>query len=148
MRWLGDPFFRSLATPLGFGGAVSSISYLRSEIGDVGNDTVVVTFSSDINSPGTDYSAGVTIKINGSDATISSATRQTDKRVVHYVLSADGDANDVVTWEYDAGTGDLEDLASGQVMSSVSAKTSTNNIATHFWFNLASDSGHLVTLGV
>lgn len=64
------------------------LKYGWAEIGLVDAQTVAVTFTDEVEAG--DYAAGVTIEVNGSAWTISSATRQADKRVVHYVISSGG----------------------------------------------------------
>jgi hypothetical protein len=135
-----------------FGGAVqgddtTAPAYSSAEEGDVTNPTVAVLFSENIVSPGADYAAGVTIKVNTVAATISSATRQVNKRWVYYVLASTPDANDGITWEYAAASGDLEDEA-GNALEDVAAETVTNNIGRHLRFNDAPNSMHLVTVGL
>jgi len=115
--------------------------FLASQAGDTSSATVEVRFARPVFSPGGDYALGVTIKVNGSTATISSATRQSDTAVVHYVLSVAFDANDVVTWEYTGG--DLRDANdSSKALATVAAQTVTNLVGTHFWFDVTEDSGH------
>jgi hypothetical protein len=111
--------------------------YSSGEIGDTGTTTVEVTFSENINA--TDYKAGVTIKANSVSQTISTATRQGDQTVVHYVLSAALDVNDGITWEYDDDFGDYED-DDGNPMADVSAQAVSNYIGSHLYFDTADDA--------
>lgn len=106
-------------------------NYLSSAIGLSADDTVEVTFAEDVNSPSLGYDAGVTIKVNGGAATISSATRQVDQSVVHYVIGSTPNQGDTVTWEYSIASGDIEDQANiPNAMGDVSAKSVTNYIGT------------------
>ena len=79
-------------------GALGSLplTYGAGEIGFVSNTTVVVSFSEPVKA--SSYVAGVTIKVNGVPATISSGTRQMDKSVVRYILSAP--VSDIATVEF------------------------------------------------
>jgi hypothetical protein len=121
--------------------------YVSGEIGDIDTSTVEIVFSKDVLAAGDDYSTGVTIKINGVAAVISSGTRQVDNEIVRYVLSAPADINDVITWEYSDTTG-LITNTDGEPMLSVSAQTVTNNIGSQLYFDDFNASGHLATTGV
>lgn len=104
-----------LDTP-GFGSA---------EVGAVLATTVAVTFSTEITS--SDYKAGVIIKVNTVSKTISSATRQTDHKVVYYVIPAVANG-ETVTWEYAALTGVIASEVDGSPLEDVSAQSVTNNV--------------------
>ena len=111
------------------------------EEGDVTNATVAVTFSEEVFSA--DFTVGITIKINGVSATISSATKQGDPILVYYVLTAPyADANDGITFEYSDVAGDYADGASNQ-MGDVAATAITNNVGRHLRFNDAPNSMHI-----
>jgi len=115
-------------------------TYNSGEAGDVGSTTIEITFSEAITS--TDYAAGVTIKVNAVAATINSATRQDNQSVVHFVIAAAADIDDVITWEYDDAVGDYQDLA-GNALADVAAQTCTNYIGSHLYFDEKEDSAHL-----
>ena len=127
-----------------------NIGYSISYVGTVStySDVIEVCFNRPVNSPGADYSLGVTINVNASPATISSAARQSDTRIVWYTLAAEVDANDVITWEYDSGVGDLEDATNSTTLPTVAAQSTTNYIGSHWWFNFDENSGHILTTGL
>jgi hypothetical protein len=75
-------------------------TFASAEVGTVGATTVAVTFSEAVTAVGNDYTSGVTITVNGSAATISSGTRQTNQALVYYVLSAPVVYGDTITWAY------------------------------------------------
>lgn len=110
------------------GGSLGAPTYLLGEVGDVADDTVVIVFTGDITSPSGDYDLGVTIRVNGVAATISSATLQPDGATIYYVLSAAVVADDLVTWAYDSGVGDLEGAVTGDPVATIAAQTVANNV--------------------
>ena len=111
----------------GVGKYLQSIpDYSSGEVGAVAATTVVVVFSENVYA--TNYATGVTIKINGSAQVISSATRQTSKDTVHYVIPA-ADANDVVTFEYSATTGLIVSEDDAEPIETIAAQTVTNTVA-------------------
>jgi hypothetical protein len=124
--------------------AVSAVGvppdYSSGEIGDVLNTTVEVLFNESISSPTSDYKTGVTIKANAVSQTISTATRQANHKLVHYVLDTALDADDTITWEYDDDLGDMEAEDDATPLGDVSAQAVTNWIGTHLYFNQADDS--------
>lgn len=109
--------------------------YSSSLIGDTNYTTVEVTFDQDINSPGADYKAGVTIKKNSISQTISTGTRQANKAIVHYVITPAADINDTITFEYDDDVGDLEADDDATDLLDVSAQSSINYIGSTLYFN-------------
>jgi len=120
--------------------------YASSEMGNVAATTVVVNFSEPVNSPALGYDAGVTIKVGGVGQTISAATRQVAQAVVHYEIPK-VTLIQVVTWEYVAASGDIEDQGIPALgLLDVSASATTNNIGSHFKFNIPDNSGHLIHL--
>lgn len=113
------------------------------------NVVVIVTFNRAINSPGADYSAGVTIEVNALGATISSAVLQAGGKSVYYTLSLAVDSNDVITWAYSAAGGDIEDAADNTItLANVAAQTAFNGVGTQLWFDHFENSSHIVTIGV
>jgi len=100
-------------------------AYVSAEVGTVAATKVVVTFSTEITSA--DYAAGVTIKVETVSKTISSATRQTDHTVVHYVIPAVANG-EAVTWEYAALTGVIASEVDGSPLDDVTAQSVTNNV--------------------
>jgi hypothetical protein len=113
------------------------------EIGDVALTTVEVRFNTDVVSPTDDYISGVTIKRNSVSQTISSATRQSNHRLVHYVLDTDMDINDAITFEYDDDFGDYQIEDTGNDAGDIAAESMVNYIGSHLYFNRADSSGWL-----
>lgn len=101
------------------------VYFSSAEVGSAGKNLVRVTFSTTILAG--DYSTGVTIKVNGSDATINSAARQAGNKIVQYTLSANVAAGDTVTWEYDSATGDYTNGAGTYDLQTYTAQAVTNN---------------------
>jgi hypothetical protein len=119
--------------------------YASGEIGSVDGFTAVIRFDEPMKSA--HFATGVTIKVNTVDATIDSATLQTDKHYVYYVLHVATVMSDVVTWEYAKATGDIANL-SDVVLEDVSAKTLVNHsviipYTPAFQFNDARNSMYL-----
>ena len=110
------------------------------EEGDQSNYIVAVTFSETITS--TDYSAGVTIKIDGITATISLAAVQSDNRTVFFTVTAGAVSNSVVTFTYSDIVGDYHDLAGNQ-MGDITNAAIINNVGRHLRFNDAPNAMHL-----
>ena len=113
------------------------------EAGDVGAAVVEATFTGDV--AATDYSAGVTIKVNAIAANIVSALRQDDHSLVHFTLDTAIDIDDTITWEYDDDFGDYED-SEGAPMGDIAATAATNYIGSHLRWNLADDSAWVSAL--
>jgi hypothetical protein len=131
----------------GGGEDLTAPAYGSAEIGNVDTDTIVVTFTETVNSPGANYSAGVTIEADAVGQTISSSARQSDQRKVHYNLSAVLTLQQVVTWAYASASGDIEDQAvPPNALADVATKTVINNIGSHYRFNFPDNSGHLIHL--
>jgi hypothetical protein len=103
---------------------VTAPTYLSGEVGLVNATTVAILFSENITA--SNYATGVTIKKNTVTQTISSATRQSDNRLVYYVLSTAVEYGDAVTWEYTGGT--ITDIAANP-LGTVTAQTVTNNLS-------------------
>jgi hypothetical protein len=101
--------------------------FSAAEIGVVNATTVAVTFDVNVNAAGSDFKTGVTINVNAAPVVIATGTRQTNHAIVYYVIPA-ADANDVVTWAYNAGTGHIVSEADGTVLASVTAQAVTNTI--------------------
>ncbi|HEX8088366.1 MAG TPA: hypothetical protein VF762_05905, partial [Blastocatellia bacterium] len=86
------------------------------------------------------FYSGVTIKVNGVAATISSATQTGLPTTVEYNLSAPVDQNDVVTWEYDSTTGFLID-GSNLSLQTFTPLEVMNLVGTTFDFSEKENSG-------
>lgn len=128
-----------------------SITGLNSlEIGAEADDIVAVAFSNELT--GYSSAAGVTIRVNGSPATISSASLDGNYSFPHfgvaYDLSADVQLGDEVTWEYDGGapgSGTLTDPGLLPVRK-FEATPVVNTIGFYLKFNRKSNSGHIVSV--
>ena len=111
-------------------------TYSSSEIGDVSPEAVMVRLSKAVTSPGADYLAGVTIKLNAVTEAFETGVRQTDHAYILYTNDADfADANDVVTWEYDDDAGDIEAEVGGAALADVAAQTVENRVGMHLYFD-------------
>lgn len=107
-------------------------AFVSSEIGSASGDigttpahTVIVAFSQKMTS--NNFKAGVTIKVNGVSAAISTATLQLNRSTVYYRLTPGVVAADVVTWEY-ASAGGLTRSIYGNPLPDISAQAVTNDI--------------------
>jgi len=121
-------------------------AFVAAEAGDVANVVVAVRLSEALTSPGADYAAGTTIQVNAVTASIVSAALQGDQRTIHFTLAAGeaADADDLITWEYSATTGDLEDLA-GNPLGDLD-ETVTNHIGEHWRFDHPANTMQLAAL--
>jgi hypothetical protein len=129
-----------LTATRGKGGKVySGPQYSSGEVGSISGSVVVIRFDEPVKS--TNFKNGVTIKVNGSGATIDSATIQTDKHYAYCVLHTATVWGDIVTWEYAAASGDISSL-SNVVLQNVSAKTVTNNNASLIGFYVDATAGN------
>jgi hypothetical protein len=114
-----------------FQGAGANLLYLdvpafgSAEVGTVAATKVAVTFTTEVASD--DFTAGVTISVDGDDQEIDSATRQADHTVVHYVIPAVAFGS-TVTWSYDDDEGDIHSEADGSPLDDVTAGEVTNNV--------------------
>ena len=115
----------------------SALGFSAGHIGDVATTTVEVHFSGNVNA--SNYSAGVTIRVNSVAQTISSATRQSDHTQVFYVIAGTVDVDDVVTFQYDDATGDYQDDLGAQ-MDDIAATQTTNYVGSHLYFDTADDA--------
>lgn len=112
----------------GWGSAPAPVGpqFSAAEVGTVNALTVVVTFDSNISA--SDYSAGVTIKVNGTSTSITSATRQANHAIVYYVIPVLWHGSgDTVTWEYASGSGNIVAESDSTLLGDVSAQSVTNN---------------------
>lgn len=145
-RPLTEPFATCVSG--GGGGDTQAPIYVSSEIGDEDAQTVDVLFNEVIFSPALGYDAGVTIEVDTVGQTISAAVRQVIESQVHYTIPK-VTLEQVITWEYLAASGDIEDqAATPNALNNVSTKTVTNNVGTHFRFNIPDNSGHLLNIGI
>ena len=72
----------------------------------------------------------------------SSATREANHALVHFVIAAAADIDDTVTWEYDDDFGDYQD-GDGNPMGDIAAANATNYIGSHLYYDTADDSAWL-----
>lgn len=116
-------------SPYVFSGGIAGVApeYDSSEVGTVDATTVVVTFSEDI--VASDYTLGVTIKINDVEDIIVSGTRQTNHAIIYYVITTPVVFEDVVTFEYSETVGGIASETGTVYMADISAQTVTNNVA-------------------
>lgn len=114
--------------PFGWENGTSGVEpeFDSAEIGNVDEFTVVVTFTENI--VASDYSGGVTIKVNDEVKEIDSAIRQSDHAVVYYVLTEEVLDTDVVTWEYNMQSGGIISETGYVYLENVSPQLVTNNI--------------------
>jgi hypothetical protein len=119
------------ASEILFEGSGANLLYLdvpaidSAEVGTVEATTLVVTFTTEVASD--DFTDGVTIDVDDEPVEITSATRQTDHTVVHYVIPAVSFGS-VVTWSYDDDTGDIHSEADGSPLDDVTDAEVTNNV--------------------
>lgn len=102
-------------------------TFVEAEIGTVSSGTVVVTFSVDVSAA--NYVTGTAIDVNGSPVGISSAERQTDHSVVHYLLASHVSNGDDVLWHYTRTDGLIVNEADGGHLLDVHSGTVVNNVA-------------------
>ncbi len=102
--------------------------FASAEVGNVNASTVAVTFDSAIVAAGSDYSTGVTIKVNGSAAAFESGIRQSNHAIVYYALSSAVLGGDLVTWEYSATAGAITGELYGLALPDVSAQSVANHV--------------------
>jgi hypothetical protein len=123
---------------------IVSPTYDSGEEGDQSNAIVAVTFSEAIQSA--DFTVGVTIRIDGIAATITSAVQQADPVLVFYTLASPWAAsNSVVTFTYSDITGDYRDLANNQ-MGDITTEAVVNDVGRHERYDDAPNSFHLAYL--
>lgn len=103
--------------------------FASAEVGNVNASTVAVTFDTNIIADGSNYSSGVTIKVNGSTRSFESGIRQANHAIVNYALASPVLAGDTVTWEYSAAAGHIVSESNGLPLADVTAQTVTNNVA-------------------
>lgn len=122
--------------------AIDLPRFNSAEIGAVNAFTLVVTFDRAVSA--SNYAAGVTIKVNGTATSITSAARQSNHAIVRYVIPVlwhgSGDA---VTWEYASASGNIIAESGGAALGNVSAQAVTNNCeySTLLGSDLQADTG-------
>jgi len=124
--------------PTAVGGVPPEFS--TGEEGDTDNNTIEVTFNADIQA--TDYTAGVTLKINAVSATLTAADRQTDHAIVYYTITEDVDIDDAVTFDYDDDFGDYSAESDSTPVADISSAATTNYVGCHQYFDEEWCSAH------
>lgn len=112
-------------------------------IGEVDSTTLVVRFSRAVDT-GSTYDADAAIYVNAAPVSISSATRQADHSIVHYVIPAI-DANDSVVFVYAAGAS-IYDEYDNDILLASAIKIAFSSVGTYLNFDSADNSMHLLTL--
>ncbi len=110
-----------------------------SEIGNQTNATVTVIFSQAVTA--SNYSLGVTIKLDGVPVSISSAVIQDDHLVAIYTLSTNAKSNSLVNFIYSDVVGDYANNLEG-ALGPVNI-TVTNNVGIQARFNDSPNSMQL-----
>ncbi len=113
--------------------------FSTAEIGTVNASTVIVTFDSNVSA--SNYATGVTIKVNGSATSITSATRQANHAIVRYVIPVLWHGSgDTVTWEYASGSGNIVSESDSTPLGDVTAQSVTNNCEYEALLDLQADT--------
>lgn len=137
-----DPLFTTFFTA----GSYAQFSIVRPtafEVGDELDTRVNVTFTAVLTGSG-----GVTIKVNGSSVSITAeAQNPFNLKQIQYDLGVTVHPLDVVTWQYNASVGTLNDVSFLPVRG-FAAQSVVNNTGEHLWFDRVNDSAHLLTIGV
>jgi hypothetical protein len=133
---INEKFFTDLAAALAAGGGVAP-ELVSAEIGFVDTSTVSVTFDQTVKS--VDFTEGVTIKVNGTPRSITSATRQTDKTKVYFVLSSAVGLVDTILLSYARIDGFITNAAGDSLDDIVDAAV-TNNAGAARIFDEFTDS--------
>ena len=118
--------------------------YLSSEVGDIGEDIVVVTFDRQVTSTTGDYQAGVTITEDDVEATVGSYQREDSKVKVRYILTEVLGIAGEIAWAYDQVSGTIVAISGGGKLLDVSPRTVKNNIGTFLRFDSGQNSAHLL----
>lgn len=127
--WLviGNPSLPEISDGFFSAGTVfSPVGFASAEVGDVASTVIAVTFA-DYVSAGVDLDTGITIKVNGSNATISSAAQPVDTRIIQFTISAAVGLSDVVTVEFNNAGASLVD-GGGTAIASFAAQSVINNV--------------------
>lgn len=116
------------------------VSFVSGVVTNNDTDGVYVTFEHTVLA--SDYGLGVTIKVDGATATITSAVRQVNTAIVCYTLSAAITEGQVITWAYDSAVGDYTNAAGTYDLPTYTAQAITNNVV-EFLVNIRFDDGTL-----
>lgn len=125
----------------------SHVAIVSADIGSFDSSRIYIRFNDTVThlGGGGNFTDGVTIKVNGVGVAISAAAQDSPPSIIRYDLATPIDANDVVTWEYDALSGDLTS-AGFTALTSFPAFSVTNEIGSFLNFSLADNSIHLATV--
>jgi hypothetical protein len=116
---------------------------VSAEVGNVDTTTIAVTFDQAVTAA--NYKTGVTIKNGGATQTISTGTRQTNHRIVYYVITLVVAPGDVVTIRIDA-TNVITSESGGVALADTGTRSVTNHVGGYvqaLQFNDARNSQYL-----
>lgn len=105
-------------------------TFVSAEIGTVNDTTLVLTLSENIisaNVSAPNYLAGFSVKVNGVDVEITSATRQTNHAIIYFVLVNPIVFGDIVSIEYNSEIGGIRSQTGTVYLNSFSEDV-TNNV--------------------
>jgi hypothetical protein len=105
------------------GGTVQHLQWVHTPPMFVGGESkegggvgvVAITFSEDVKA--SNFKAGVSIKVNGRTAPISSADHKSRANVVDYLLKVPVGTNDSITWSYKNAEGSIQNVNGDQLLS-------------------------------
>ena len=106
--------------------ALPAPEILTATCGAPTTSTLALTFDQTVKAP--DYLQGVSVKVNGTARTITSATRQANKAMIYYVLSSPIIGTDTITFSYVAEDGFIESASTGLNFASFTDNAVTNVI--------------------
>jgi len=107
--------------------APSAPAFASAEVGNVNASRVVITFNHAVNSPGLDFLAGISVKVNTIAATFTDPGNVIGT-TVQLTLDTPVVNGDTVTVSYNSGPGDLQSAGLVQV-ASFTDQAVTNNVA-------------------
>lgn len=122
-----------LCTPLGsiaYGATTVAPAYSSSTT--ISSTVIAVTFSKAVKA--VDFTKGFVITVNGSPATITAATRQTNTAIVYFNISTSMVGSDAVQVSYTALNGNVTDAA-GVELGDIAATNVLNSIGTTYLHN-------------
>jgi hypothetical protein len=133
LRWAGAKADQGKSPIVSAGGTIGQLNWVATPPLYVGaglrtDNTLVVKFSQDVKA--TDFGAGVTIKVNGKPARVSSATRAGRADMVRYKLQDRVDPASTLTWAYDAAKGNIQNWSGGQLLSVAEKIVASRAVAT------------------
>jgi hypothetical protein len=128
---------------------LSVITILRADIGANGDDVVRVVFSQQLFSIVDPPEAGVTIRVNGSQVTITAGEiNEFEPTEVRFTLVSPVNMSDEVTFEYDRRLGYLRESAANSLpLRSFSAFPVSNTVGTYWLFNDQRNAFQILAMG-